>query len=82
MGLGPNIGVALVDVSQIGACIVMKAELSPGEEVELALTGPGQNRPLKVNATVARTLDKSDLGWPTGLRFRRYLTYPELQSLM
>lgn len=81
MGLGPNIGLTVIDVSQIGACIVSKVELPAGEEVELALTAPGQNKPLRLHATVARSLAKTDQGWPTGLRFRRHLTYAELQSL-
>ena len=81
MGLGSNIGVVLTDVSQVGVGMVMDTELPVGAEVELVLTWPGQNRPLELHATVARSLAKTNRGWPTGLRFRRYLTYAELQAL-
>jgi hypothetical protein len=72
----------LVNVSQIGAGIVAKEELPSGEEVELTLTAPSQNKPLRLYATVIRSLLEEGQGWRVGLRFRRHLTYAELQSLM
>jgi hypothetical protein len=81
MGLGPNLATAVRDLSQVGACIAAKQELPPGEEVELTLTAPGQGKPIKLHATVVRSDADPAAGWLLGCRFRRPLTYGELQNL-
>src|SRR5205085_1678617 len=39
-GLGPNLGVELVDVSEDGLCVHLKESVNPGDEVEVAVGRP------------------------------------------
>ncbi len=39
-GLGPNLGVELVDVSEDGLCLHVKESVNPGDEVEVAVGRP------------------------------------------
>jgi hypothetical protein len=39
-GLGPNLGLELVDVSEDGLCVHIKESVAPGDEVEVAVGRP------------------------------------------
>src|SRR4051794_172168 len=47
MGLGPNIALAVADVSEIGVQLLVKETLQRGQEVEVCLLAPGHSRELK-----------------------------------
>src|SRR5205809_965252 len=48
LGLGANIALALLDVSETGARLRVKEALRPGQEVEVSLQGPGGGRETKM----------------------------------
>ena len=78
MGLGENVALSLLDVSEAGACLVVKAELPVGQEVEVHFEGPAQRRPVKAAAVVIWAVAAADRGWCVGLRFERRLPYADL----
>lgn len=80
-GLGANLASALLDLSQLGAKIVCKAEVEVGEEVEVTLVAPAFQKPVKVLANVMRTSDLKDGGCQIGVRFQRPISYADLRLL-
>jgi hypothetical protein len=80
MGLGENVALSLLDVSEAGACLVVKGELPVGQEVEVHFEGPAQRRPAKAPAVVIWAV-AADRGWCVGLRFERRLPYADLHPL-
>jgi hypothetical protein len=81
LGLGPNVAVALLDVSDAGARLTVRTPLLPGQEVEVELCGIGRGRPVKILAEVMWCVASTATEFQVGLRFRRYLTYQDLQEL-
>jgi hypothetical protein len=78
-GLGPNLNVAAVDLSEAGLGLVVKAALEHGQEVEVLLMGAGLTRPLKRLASVAWSFPLESCCWRVGLTFERRLTFFEVQ---
>jgi hypothetical protein len=81
LGLGPNLAVAVLDLSEEGARLLLKAELPPRQEVELDLTAPGVSRPWVTMADVVRCVPVGDGTFEVGLRLRRRLSYADLSHL-
>ena len=52
LGLGPNLALSLLDVSETGVRLIVKEELKARQEVEITLLGIGQQRPLQVMGAV------------------------------
>jgi PilZ domain len=80
LGLGPDIGAGIIDVSEDGACVRVKAALQAGAQVEVRLTGPGCRKPVSVFATICWCRPDGK-GFLAGLRLRRRLTHTELADL-
>jgi hypothetical protein len=81
LGLGPDLTVACVDISEAGIGLSLKESLEPGQEVELRFTASGFTRPLKRLARVVWCAAAEEGGWRVGLQFDRNLSYVELQHL-
>jgi len=81
MGLGPNIGLSLWDISQTGACIVTKPGIAIEDEVEISITTTGLPRPLKMVADVVwvEPLDKDRQS--VGVRFHKGIPFSDLAKL-
>ena len=80
MGLGPDLGAGLVDVSEDGACVRVKAAIAPGAQVELKLAGPGRGKPVAIKGTVCWC--RPDGGrFVAGVRLARRLTHAEMSEL-
>ena len=81
LGLGPNVAVSLLDVSESGARIKVKTLLAPRQEVELDLCGIGHRRSVKLISNVVWCEPATDGTFLVGVKFQRYLTYHDLQEL-
>jgi hypothetical protein len=81
MGLGPEVAVRLLDVSEAGAMLVVPEALPLGVEIELAIMPPGQSRPLVRTGTVVRCQPLAGEGFAAGVEFQSYLSYGDLFQL-
>jgi hypothetical protein len=78
MGLGPNITVSAVNMSQSGMRLVLKMDLPKGQEVEIIIQGQGQ--PVKRLAKVKWALPRQDGAFDVGLDFDGQLSFTEYQD--
>ena len=82
MGLGPNLALSLLDVSESGARVTVKVPLPLHQEIEVNLSGISNRRPVKVIAEVVWCVPTTEEGtYQAGIRFQRYLSYQDLQEL-
>ena len=81
MGLGANVAVSALDVSESGAALVVKAHFKPGEEMEVNLEGIIHRRPIKKMGTVVWCMPTSDGCHIVGVRFQGILRYADLNDL-
>jgi hypothetical protein len=81
IGLGPNIALSLLDVSEAGARVVVKEPLKPRQEVEVTFCGIGHRKPVRVVADVVWCVPAGPGTYLIGLRLQRYLTYQDLHEL-
>jgi hypothetical protein len=79
--MGPDLAVELMDVSQEGARIRLKAPVAPGEQVEVALWPPGGSRSLRGPAVVRWCRPAADGSAQAGVRFRTRMTLNDLSKL-
>jgi len=81
MGLGPDLGAGLIDVSEDGVCVHLKAPLPTGAEAEVTFQRVGSHRPVKVMADVRWCVTDPDGGCRAGLMLRHRMLYTELMDL-
>jgi hypothetical protein len=81
MGLGRNIFVAVLDVSESGIRLVVKEALKPDQEIALDLEGLGHRRAFKVGARVIWSVPTADSNFCVGLEFQRTLPYADVALL-
>ena|SRR5262245_30445952 len=79
-GLGPNVGVSVLDVSETGIRLVVKAALPVGGEVEIGLESPVDRKPTPMPAQVVWCMPLADGNFCVGARFERLLKYALLQA--
>src|SRR5262245_33051838 len=79
MGLGPNLAVSAIDMSEIGIRLLLRTALEKGTEVELLFSGVGLAKPVKSFARVTRCSAQDDGTYQVGFQFERRLRYQELQ---
>jgi hypothetical protein len=80
LGLGANLAVAVLDVSETGVRLVLKADLPLGQEIEVDLDRAAQ-RPVKALARIIWSLPTADGNFCVGARFHKPLPYADLSSL-
>lgn len=81
MGLGPNMGLSLWDVSQTGACVVTKPGVKVKDEVELVISTTGLPRPIKMLGDVVWVDELDKERQSVGIRFHKPLGFAELSKL-
>jgi len=79
--LGPNLTVKVLDLSETGACLIVKTALKQGEETELLLSGPSFARPLQCPAQVVWSVTLADGCHGIGVNFVKPLRSAERQRL-
>jgi hypothetical protein len=80
-GLGANVAVSILDVSESGVCLVTAQEFPLKTEVEVVLGGYGIRVALKRIAVVRWQLKLADGQFCTGMEFQKRLAYRDLQNL-
>jgi hypothetical protein len=80
-GLGRNLAVATLDLSETGARLVVEAPLAPGEAVELLLSSPGVARPFRRLGKVVWSVLLEDGSRAIGVAFEKILAYADLRRL-
>src|SRR5262245_26842480 len=81
LGLGPNLALAILDVSETGIRLQVREPFEAGEQCEIGLEGITHARPLVLPATVVWCLATADGNYCIGARLQRPLTYRELHTL-
>ena len=81
LGLGPNLAVGVLDISESGVRLLLKAPLDVHQDVEVNLLGPGKGRPFKVLADVIWCVAAADGTFCVGARFQKALRFFDLQAL-
>jgi hypothetical protein len=81
MGLGANLAVSAVEVSETGACLLVKAPLAKGDELEVNVVGIAHRRPIRKSATVVWCVTAGPDRWRVGVQFQGALRYADLHEL-
>jgi PilZ domain len=81
LGLGHDLAIGLLDVSEDGLGVRLKVGMTPGDEAEIILTSPGTRKAYKVLCEVRWCRDAGDGTFLCGVRLRRRLAYVELSDL-
>lgn len=80
-GMGPNIALAAIDLSQTGIRLLVKSALKVGQEIEIELMGLNLVRPIKVKAEVAWCDPANEEICFVGARFCKALNYIDFARL-
>ncbi len=75
LGLGPNIAVGLLDVSETGVRLLVKVALPKGQEVEVSLLPPGHAREFRLTGQVVWSQETTDGHHCVGIHFDKLLSY-------
>lgn len=67
--VGPDVAVAVLDISADGIRLMVNAPLGKGQRIEVNLEGIGYSRPIKLNAEVIWSLATADGNWCIGAKF-------------
>jgi hypothetical protein len=81
LGLGANLALELLDLSESGVRLRIKEALPCQQEVEVQLIGLGHSKPVKLRAVVAWCVPAADGSCCIGARFDKGLRYADLQYL-
>jgi hypothetical protein len=81
MGLGANLAVSVLEVSEAGACLLVKEAFAQGEEMEVNLEGIARRRPTRKMARVVWCVTAGPERWRVGIRFEGALDYADLLDL-
>ncbi|MSR51866.1 MAG: PilZ domain-containing protein [Gemmataceae bacterium] len=79
MGLGPNLSIGGVDLSDDGIQVLVKLEVKKGDEIEIGLTGIGRSKPMVLVSDVrwCRPVEDSET-FLVGVKLRRRLSHQEM----
>ena len=81
LDLGPDLAVALLDLAETGARLVVKDALLPGREVSLSLAGQSTLRPIPRVGNVAWCVPAADGTFCVGVSFQKRLPYRDFLEL-
>jgi len=81
LGLGPNLTLKVLDLSETGACLIVKSALKVGDETELLLSGPSFVKPLQCLARVVWSVALADGSYGIGVNFAKSLRFADVQRL-
>jgi hypothetical protein len=81
LGLGLNLALAILDVSETGIRLRVREALPPGQAIEVGLEGLGHARPVGLAAQVVWCVAAAEGDYCIGAHFERPLSYPNLHCL-
>jgi hypothetical protein len=67
--IGPDVALAVLDISADGIRLKVNAPLEEGQRIEVDLEGIGYCRPLQLSAEVVWALETADGNWCIGAKF-------------
>ncbi len=67
--VGPDVALAVLDISAEGIRLMVNAPLEKGQRIEVDLQGIGYSKPIKLNAEVIWALATADGNWCIGAKF-------------
>lgn len=82
MGLGANLALGILDLSESGIRLVIKQPLELQQEVEVNLESLNHRRPLKAVGRVVWCVAAADGTYCAGVEFQRTLGYIDYQALV
>jgi hypothetical protein len=77
LGLGRNLAVSVLDLSETGIRLLIKSSLDRNQEVEIGLLSQHQSRPVKLLANIAWCVPAVDGNYCVGAAFQRSLNYSD-----
>jgi hypothetical protein len=81
LGLGPNLVVRPLDMSERGVRLVLKVALAEGQEVEVLILGGGSRQPLKCLGHIVWSLPTENNHHVVGVRFDGCVPFADLQGM-
>jgi hypothetical protein len=80
LGLGANLAVRVLDLSENGIRLVLRSNLTVGQEMEITLENVAA-RPVKALAEVVWSLPTADGQFAIGARFHKSINYGDFLAL-
>jgi hypothetical protein len=80
-GLGPNLGLSVLDVSEGGTRLVLGEPLEPGQVVEVILQPAGYAKGFKASGRVVWCVEAAAGGHVAGIAFDQRLEYVALLAV-
>jgi hypothetical protein len=81
LDLGPNVGLALLDISETGARLLVNTELPKGQEITVTLDSPSHSKYLRLLATVMWCVPAEEDKFLVGIQFAKRFPYRDLAAL-
>ena len=81
LDLGPNLALAVLDLSETGVRLVVKEALEPGREVSVSLEGQSNLRPILRVGNVAWCVPSADGSHCVGVCYQKRLAYRDFLEL-
>ena len=81
LGLGPNVAMRLLDISECGARLLVKVQMEQQQEVELTLLPPGGAREVVRKGVVVWSVPTDDGAFCVGVCFDKRIDYSALCDL-
>lgn len=81
MGLGANLALEVWDLSQTGACLIVRPGIAKGDEVEVILSSTTLFRPIKCVGAVVWAMQLSPDRSSIGVQFQKQIPYADLNNL-
>ncbi len=75
LDMGQNVCLSLIDLSETGACMVVKEAVQTGREVTAGLEGQSHSRPVKCVGIVAWCKPAEGGAFTVGVTFQKHLPY-------
>jgi len=81
MGLGRNLAVKVLDLSQTGTRLLVREPLGERQEVEVTLESLNTPKPVKLLARVVWCMAAADGGYCVGIDFHRSIPWTDFNRL-
>ncbi len=79
--MGANLAVALVNVAEVGACLLVKEALAPGDNVSVGFEGLQHRRPVTVTGKIIWAKPRPTGECEVGIQFDKRLPYAEIAKI-
>jgi len=80
-GLGPNLAVTILDISETGIRLVANAALEKHDEIEINMLASGNPAPVRLLADVVWSVATADGNYCLGATFQKRMPYSDLIRL-